>query len=69
MGAWANQKTVLDPLVLELEIVMSHLAWVLGPKLGCSGRAASTLNLLGISLQTPILLSNSNKEVVYIRNM
>lgn len=28
----------LDPLELELQLVVSHLLWVLGTKLGSSGR-------------------------------
>lgn len=33
-----------DPMVLETQVVVSHLAWALGAKLGSSGRAAHALN-------------------------
>ena len=38
-GAGESQKRALDPLELELRIVV-NIMWVLGIKLGSSGRAA-----------------------------
>lgn len=40
-GACGGQKGALDPLKPELQVVVSHLTWVLSIKLGSSGRAAS----------------------------
>lgn len=37
-----SQKS-LDPLELDLHVVVSHLMWVLGTKLGSSARAVSAL--------------------------
>lgn len=39
-----GQKRALDALEVELKIVVSHLMWVLGPKLGSSARAVYALN-------------------------
>ena len=52
---------VLDPLELQLKIVVSHLTWVLGTKLQFSGKATSALNHWAIISQAPYLdfLQNS----------
>jgi hypothetical protein len=34
----------LDPLELELQVVVSYLVWLLGIELGSFGRGASALN-------------------------
>lgn len=39
-----GQKSMLDPLELELQPVMSYLMWALGTKLQSSARAVYTLN-------------------------
>ena len=39
-----GQKSVLDPLELEFQVVMSCPMWMLGTELGFSGRAPATLN-------------------------
>lgn len=44
-----EQKKVLNPLELELHMVVGHLMWLLGTKLGCSARKASALNHGAIS--------------------
>lgn len=53
MGASGDRKRAFDPLELELKTVLSHQTWVLGPKLGSSGRVASALNHWVISV-TPL---------------
>lgn len=47
-GAQQGQKRVSDTLGMELQMVVTTL-WVLGSKLGSSGRAMSVLSLWGIS--------------------
>lgn len=47
---------MLDPLELELNVVVSHSEWVLGTKLWSSERAASALP--GSHLSTPRTLSD-----------
>lgn len=44
VDAKGGPKKVLDPLELDLQVVMSHLKWVLGTKLRSFERDASTLN-------------------------
>lgn len=39
-----SQKSVLDPLELELQLATRHPVWVLGAKLGPSTRAVYILN-------------------------
>jgi hypothetical protein len=51
-------RQVLAPLGMELEMVVSHLMWVLGTKLGSSGRAVSALNHPAIFLAPRLLMSN-----------
>lgn len=38
-----SQRLVLGPLEMELQVVVRHLIWVLGPKLWPSSRAANIL--------------------------
>lgn len=45
-----SQKSVLGVQELELQGIVSCLVWVLGTKLGFSGRAVSVLNCSGSSL-------------------
>lgn len=40
-GACVGQNRVSDLMELELQTVVSHSVWVLGSKLGFSGRTAS----------------------------
>lgn len=42
--AHRGKKRVLDPLTLELQVVVSHSSWVLGIELRSPGRATSILN-------------------------
>lgn len=42
-------KKALNPLELELQAVMSHSAWVLGPEHMSSGRAAIPLDHCAIT--------------------
>lgn len=44
IGAFIGQKGISDLPELELQVVGSHVTWVLGTKLGSSKRATSTLN-------------------------
>ena len=41
---YGGQKKVLESLELELQVIVSHLMWVLGTKFQSSGRGVSTLN-------------------------
>jgi hypothetical protein len=41
MGHHGDQKRELDPVELELEVVVTHPMWMLGIKLRSSGRATS----------------------------
>lgn len=52
-GTFSDQKKVLDPLELELQVIVSCLTWALGTKLGPSGRTASALILTTKSSQPP----------------
>lgn len=45
IGVLRHQKMTLDSLELELYVVVSHLIWVLGTKLGSSGGETSALNI------------------------
>lgn len=51
-GICSGRKRELDPLVLELELAISHLKWVLGTKARLSVEAASAFNP-ELSLQLP----------------
>lgn len=48
-GAHGGQKRVLDPLKLELQMILSHL-WVLGIEPGSCGRAASDLHVSSLNI-------------------
>lgn len=48
-----EDKKCLNPLELELQMIVSHSVWTLGAKLGFSVRIGSILNHWAISL-TPI---------------
>ena len=39
-----RSQKVSDSLKLEFQVIVSHLAWVLGTELGSLGRAARALN-------------------------
>lgn len=43
-GAYRGRKRKSDFLGLPLQVIVSHLMWVLGTKLKFSGRAAGALN-------------------------
>lgn len=49
MDAFGVWRRVSNPLQLELQGVVSLLAWVLGTRRGSSGRAWSTLNFWAVS--------------------
>lgn len=42
---YLERREVLDPLELQLCVIVSHLAWILGTEHGSSGRAAGLPNL------------------------
>ena len=44
IGSLRGQKMTLESLVLELQVVVRHLTWVLGAKLRSFARAACPLN-------------------------
>lgn len=58
-SAYGGQKRELDPLELELYMVISQPVWVLGTKLGTSVRAICTLIHGADSLATPSFSCNS----------
>lgn len=43
-GDYRGQKMALGPLELKLQLFMSRLVWILGPKLGSSEKRAGALN-------------------------
>lgn len=49
IGVQGGYRGRLNPLGLELQVVVGHPVWVLGPKLRFSARAVSTLNCGAIS--------------------
>lgn len=53
VGAFGVQKTVLDPLGLMFQVIVSGLAWVWGAKFQFSGRAGSNRSYRAISLALP----------------
>jgi hypothetical protein len=56
MNAHAHEgQKVIDPRELEVQMVVSHLMWVLTTKLGSSGRAVNALNNWVISLAPKII--------------
>lgn len=50
VGKLKGQKRTLDPVDLELYMVVSHLAWVLNPNSGLLQEQQSTLNCWAFSL-------------------
>lgn len=55
-GACGGQKRSLDPLELELQMVVSHLMWVLQTEPRSSAEAASAMNNWAIS-PAPIIFN------------
>lgn len=50
------------PLELELQVVVSHLVWVLGIKLRSRGRAVHAPNFGAVSLASYLFAGRANKE-------
>jgi hypothetical protein len=50
MHVHRSQKRVLDPLELELQVVVSHPKWKLESELGSSARAVSALDSYHFSI-------------------
>lgn len=59
VGAPVGQKRVLDPLDLELQVVVSHLMWGLRTEPSFSAGAANTLNHWAIFPATFLSLRQS----------
>lgn len=52
-----EEEKILDPLRLELKVLMSHLACVLGTDLMALGRKASAYNCRTISVAPSLMFS------------
>lgn len=52
VGSLGDWKKVSDSLELELQVVVSCVTWVLGPKLGSPARAVHVLHCCAFSAAT-----------------
>lgn len=60
-GAYRSQKELLEPLELELHVIISFLTWVLGTKLKNMQEQHGTISLAPI-LSFFIILSDNTKN-------
>lgn len=60
------QKRASDPLVLELQAVLTCLTWVLGPEL--NSQSSKSSSLLAFSIALRIAFSLNAMERILVRN-
>lgn len=68
-GAQGGQKRELEPLELGLQVIVSHLMWVLATQLGSFARTACTVMLFAteLTLQPLVLLFKKHLFVLLLR--
>lgn len=61
------QKRVSDPLVLELQAVLTCLTWVLGPELNSQSSKSSSQLAVSIALRIVFSLNTMERILVRVR--